>query len=37
MWVIILFKFDGSEDGDRDDDIGRDDAKAKYTKGLGSP
>ena len=32
MWVI----FDGSEDGDRDDDVGGDDAKAKYTKGLGS-
>ena len=35
--MIILFIFDGSEDGDQDDDVGRDVAKAKYTKGLGSP
>ena len=36
--MIILFIFDGSAVGERDDDdVGCDDAKAKYTKGLGSP
>ena len=36
--MIILFKLDGFEACERDDDdVGCDDAKAKYTKGLGSP